>query len=383
MYKENETMDGTSDDKSKEEQSRLDNDVNQSQAGNGFHEANEYGEEDVVNEDAMKNDENASEEDIPYGEALKFRVPVGIIVFLVTVIALDLICMIRFPKVLADYKIFALAEERIDNGETSLAINELYDLAEKHQKSVPIMVKLVDLSMENGYYDMAGYAIDTYLVGKSISDSEYNRIDGYYEKLENYYATYDAIEKIVSSMTDQDTSDETYYDNIKTQLLSLLQEEGQDYAYVYYYLGLVEEDKVAARDYLLLSYENDPNCFDARAQLSIMSRRLGDIEGAKQYALEALDMDKQDTTALRAMATIALVEGDLEKGLQYAEDAYNIYPDGGYIRDTYAIALYANGREEDSKRITDEITASGLTLEEDTIQFLNGEMTLEEYYIGE
>lgn len=318
-----------------------------------------------------------------YGEAGKFHVPVSIIAFLLLIIALDLFCMIKFPRVISDYKIYKLAEDRIADGETSAAINDLYDVAERHTDSVPIVIKLVDLSMKKGYYDTAGYIIDTYLVGKSLEDEEYNRINSYYLKLENCYNAYEAVDKIFNPAAGQDEADEAYRDNIKKQLNALLSHSDMDKAYIYYYLGLMESEIMAARDYLQQCYNLDPECLDIRVQLSIMNRRLGDMELAKQYAEEARDKDRRDAGALRAMSTIALAEGKLQEGLRYAEDAYSINPDGIYIRDTYLIALSANGRNEDAEAVREEISQQGQALEDDTLRFLKGEITLEEYYIGE
>lgn len=354
----------------------------------GFNDKDEnsqsYGDSSKDNENYTDTEEDLEEDnDDYYKQPIKFKIPFPIIAFLLIVLVLDIISMMRFPKVLDEYKIYALAEDRIKNGETSEAIGDLYDIAEKHSKSVPIMMRLVDLSMENGYYDTAGYIVDIYLVGRNVSDAEYNRLDSYYVKLENYYTTYDAIEQISNAASSQGTAEEIDFDIIQEQLLDLLEQDGQDYAYLYYYLGILEGDAVVSRDYMQQSYNYDPNCFDVRSQLSILNRRLGNLEKAKFYAEEALSKDKKDTGALRAMATISLVEGKLEEGLQYALEAYDLYPEGMYIRDTYAIALYANGMTSESKQIQEELIALGETLEEDTAQFLNGEITLEQYYIVE
>jgi tetratricopeptide (TPR) repeat protein len=235
--------------------------------------------------------------------------------------------------------------------------------------------------MENGYYDTAGYLYDTYLTGMSLSDSEYDQMDKYSTRLGNYYATYDAVEQIFSTVSNIETMDEIKYEELITSLKALLEEEGLDYAYVYYYLGIIESDIATAKDYMQECYNIDPECFDVRVQLGVMYRRMGDYAEARQYNEEALTKEKLDSGALRSMAIIKMLEEDLESGLSYAEDAYNSDPEGTYVRETYLIALTMNDMKAEAKIIQDEILESGVTLDDDTLKLLNGEITLEDYYV--
>lgn len=313
---------------------------------------------------------------------IKLRIPVWVIVLFLGVVILEIISLIHFPKVLKDYKVYMLAESRISQGETSAAINDLYAVAEAHPDSIPVMVKLVELSMDNGYYDMAAYIIDTYLAGKSVSDLEYNMIDRYYTRLDKYYNSLSSIDTIVTEAPNKETPDESYYNYIKSHIEGLLHTEGQDDAYLYYTLGMIAGDATNSLDYLQQCYELDPECFDVRAQLGIVFRRMGRLGEARIMIEEALSKDKEDANALRAMATLAMVENDLQGGLEAAEAAYTIDPDGLYIRETYLIALTMNQLADQAKVIRTELEGADL-LEQDTLQLLNGEMTLHDYYIGE
>jgi tetratricopeptide (TPR) repeat protein len=245
------------------------------------------------------------------------------------------------------------------------------------------MVKLVDVSMNNGYYDTAAYIIDTYLVGKSLEDKDYNKIDQYSVKLTNFYNTSEAVDKIFQISEEQSTVENLDNQEMKKQLNELLGREDMDQAYIYYCLGLIEEDKSNARKYMQQCYNLDQECVDVRARLCVLNRRLGDMDQAKRYGKEALNKDKKDIEALRALSTVALAEGNLEKGLRYAEEAYKLNPEGAYIRDTYLVALAAAGRNEDAMAVKEEMIGAGQTLDEDTERLLNNELTLQEYYIGE
>lgn len=313
--------------------------------------------------------------------APKFQIPLWVILFLLVIVVLDVGCMIKFPNILSQYKVYKTAESRTKNGETLLAVNELNALVEEHPNSIPIITKSIELSMESGYYDSAGYLYDTYLTGKSLSNSEYSKMDGYYMRLEKYYATYDAIEQIFSKEPNGETTDEINYEELKSNLRALLEENGQDYAYVNYYLGLIETDVETAKDYMQKCYDIDPEIFDTRVQLGVMYRSLGDYEKAKQYNEKALIKESSDSGALRSMAILYMLEGDLESGLKFAQDAYNSNSEGAYVRETYLIALTMNGKKAEAKMLQDEIIKINGTLDDDTIKLLEGEITLEDYYV--
>jgi tetratricopeptide (TPR) repeat protein len=355
-----------------------DNETMNSRSADNSVDDNNYSQEDINNKADSQSEEFY---DTSTNKHQKCQIPVGVILFLLVIVALDVISMIRFPKILGEYKIYKTAESRTITGETSLALQELLELAEKYPDSVPIITKNIELSMENGYYDTAGYLYDTYLTGMSLSDSEYDQMDKYSTRLGNYYATYDAVEQIFSTVSNIETMDEIKYEELITSLKALLEEEGLDYAYVYYYLGIIESDIATAKDYMQECYNIDPECFDVRVQLGVMYRRMGDYAEARQYSEEALAKEKLDSGALRSMAIIKMLEGDLESGLSYAEDAYNSDPEGTYVRETYLIALTMNDMKAEAKIIQDEILESGVTLDDDTLKLLNGEITLEDYYV--
>lgn len=316
-------------------------------------------------------------------QPVKLHVPKWVMALIGLIVILEVISWLQFPRTVRDYKVYRQAQSRIDNSETSAALNELLEVAQRHPSSIPIMVELVELSMKNGYYDIAGYVIDSYISGKSLKDEEYNRVDRHYIKLENYYGSLTAVEGIIEAAPKQDTVGEEYYSYIKTHVEELLYQDGQDDAYLCYTLAMLSQDSQEAGEYLQTCYEIDPECFDVRAQLGIVYRRLGRLEEARKMIQEALRKDKADSSALRAMATLAMAEGDVKTGLQSAREAYLIYPDGTYIRETYLIALTVNGMQEEAQKIRSEMESGKGDLEPDTLQLLEGKITLKDYYIGE
>ncbi len=317
-------------------------------------------------------------------EPVKLRIPVWVLALLAVIVVLEVISWISFPQTVRDYKIYKEAGNRVENSEASSALEELLEVAERHPDSIPIMIKLTELSMKTGYYDIAGYVIDTYLVGKSLEDEDYNTIDRHYIRLENYFNSVAAVTKVVEEAASQGlTGEEEHLSYLREQIEKLMYTEGQDDAYLNYNMAMLSPDSRTILDYLQTCYEIDPECLDVRAQLGVVYRRLGQLEEAGEILEEALQKDKRDSGALRASATLAMVEGDLQAGLRAAKDAYESSSDGRYVRETYLIALTVNGMQEEAQVIRNEIEQSGEVLEENTLQLLAGEISLRDYYIGE
>lgn len=336
--------------------------------------------------DTMKPD--TAETDIPYTEEepvrVKLKVPILVILFLVAIISLSIVSMIKFPGVLKDYKVYKNAESRMHNGETSKVLEDLYALVEKYPDSVPIIIRAMEHSMENGYYDYAGYIYNNYLVGKNVNDEEYALAQRYMKRLDKYYDTIDKVTAIYNEVFGDENKeiDENDYLEITTKLSDLLHNyKNLDNAIVYYYLAMFEGDIYKAIEYIENCYKYDPECFDVRAKMALYYRRAGDLEKAWKYTNEALAKDKTDSEALRSQAILYMLEGKMEEGLEAAEKAYNYYSDGVYIRDTYMIALHFNGKTSDVEKIKNEIIDIYGRLEEDTISLLEGKITLKDYYI--
>lgn len=329
-------------------------------------------------------DENASDivNDPSSLQKKNFSVPIWVRIFLLLIVGLVVFCMLHFSNSFADYRVYMTAEQRIANGETSAAIEDLYKLSEEHTKSIDIVIKTIDLSMENGYYDIAGYVYDNYLTGMSVVEPAYSRMNSYVGQLQKYYATSSAIEQIINENSSSQEYDDINYNAVITDLEAMLKKPEQDYAVIHYYLGIFAGyDAETAKNELKQSYDINPELYDVRVQLGVMYRQLGEYEKTKQLNLEALNKDKSDSGALRSAAIIQMLEGDLEGGAATAKKAYEAYPDGLYIRETYLIALSQNKQEEEAQTIENEITTAGMTLDAEILQLLDGNMTLEDYYV--
>ncbi len=315
------------------------------------------------------------------------RIPLWVLLFVACSLLLAVISMLRFPKIFSEYRSYIKAEQRIASGkgETGQALRDLMAVVEEHPDSVPMITKLIDLSMEEGYYELAAYVFDSYLVGKDLTDSQYSRMMGYSARLETYFATYDAIEDLAVEINALPAGSEEEAAAVRAQAREgfsrLLKDSGYDSAMLYYTMSFFTETMEERYDCLQKGYEADPECYDIRTELGNAARVLGKLEEAEEYLDQALAKERSDSGALRGKAIVCLLKGDSQAALDYAQEAYAADPDGTYVRDTYLIALHVNGDTKEEGYIRAELEAEQGTLDEDTLRFLEGQCTLQEYYM--
>lgn len=313
-------------------------------------------------------------------ELIKLKIPkvfyiVGAVVFILTV-SLMILSMGSF-KDSASYSVDGL----VDDGYVITAMDNLITILEEQPDFQGMAIKLADIAMEYGYYDYAAYAINNYLVGKELSNNNYVKISGYIDRLDIYYDTCDLSEEILETIGETDD----FYEIIETynqKLSQYIGNEKYDQALIYYCLGYMTADYDRGIEYFKKCVEINPCYFDAQAQIAIYYRRKGDLGKARQILEETYAINRENYAVLRAFATLELTEGNLESGLDFASRAYEMYADGDYVVDTYIIALAANGRIDEARALVSEYE-SEYVFDEDLYVFLDGNMTLEEYYIGE
>ncbi len=290
-----------------------------------------------------------------------------------------------------------LVQSVADTGMVVSSMDHMLENLEENPDSMVTAIALVEIAMKYSYYDYAAYTIENYLVGKSVSDAVYDRINGYIEIINKYYDTYDVVDELWSGYSellttleteelDQETYEQEYMQliqNFHDEIEIYVGDEDYDQAFLYYQLAGVCQDEEERIQHLEDCLSADENYFDAKAQLGVHYRRQGDLEQARAMLEGAYAVNKEVYSVLRGLATVELVEGNLEEGLAYAKEAYDMYPEGTYVVDTYLIALTANGQLEEAETLISEWEEMDYQFDDDFYAFQSGEMTLEQYYIGE
>ena len=272
-----------------------------------------------------------------------------------------------------------------EDGYILTEMNELLSALEENPEDISTAFKLTDLAMQYAYYDYAAYAINQYIAEKDISDKQYRRLSRYVNELNTYYNTCDLNDEAINQIYEDMGEDGDPYeimDEYCRIMAEYLGSSDYDQALLYYCLGSMTVDDETRINYLKECIAINPYYFNAQAQIATYCRRQGELEQARQVLEEVYAVNKEDYSVLRSYATLELVEGNLEKGLDYASKAYEMYEEGDYVIDTYIIALAANGRIDEAKELAKKYEDEDYPFDEDFYDFLDGKMTLEDYYIS-
>lgn len=302
-----------------------------------------------------------------------------------------LISFITFPANLKTYRTVEGAEKRAEEGYIYSSLNALNEIMEQNPDSTDVAIKMVDIAMKHGYYDYAVYAFNNYLEGKSVTDEEYDTLEAYSARLERYYNTYDVYDAMMAELIEANPSgenmsgDQMLSEQVSEQMISqleaLVNDSEYDPATLFYYMGYTALEDSERREYFEACYYIDTTYTDAAAQAANSYRREGDLVNARRLLEQAYDQDKEVSSVLRSLAIVELLDGNLTYGLSLAEEAYVSNQEEYYVADTYVIALAANGNLEEATSLKEQLEAEGYEFDEELQDFLNGECTLEDYYI--
>jgi len=169
---------------------------------------------------------------------------------------------------------------------------------------------------------------------------------------------------------------------VHQELEALLLEENFDKTLIYYYLGSISQDAETAIKYFKLSTEQNAVCTYVYSFYGNTLRREGEFDRARQVYRAALALNACDALSWRGLGVLQLLEGQKSLGLESIQYAYKIEPNGLYVPEALVIALYENGLRDDAMALLDRLIADGFQPEEDFQGYLDGNVSLEQYYLS-
>jgi tetratricopeptide (TPR) repeat protein len=317
-------------------------------------------------------------------KCLALRVPMGIRIFLVLVCAVFLLSVCLLPPVLDTYKTYLTAGRQMQAREYAFAYQNYAGLLEEYSGSVTIALKAADAALSAQYLPQLGQTLDEHLVGKPLNDADYNRAMAFVNVLDFYGLTYEKIEGAIEQANKDvpDQASKAYGDAISARCAELLTQGGIDKTQVYYVMGSVASDDEESASYLKLATEQDPKFTYPYANYGTALRRLGKLDEAKGIYDKALSLNACDAQSMRGLGVLLLLQGDTAEGLAKIQRAYAIEPDDLYIADALVVALNENGQREEALKLRNELAAQGVEFEADLGEYLDGKLSLEQYYIS-
>ena len=317
-------------------------------------------------------------------KCLALRVPMGIRIFLVLVCAVFLLSVCFLPPVLATYKTYLTAGKHMQGREYALAYRNYNGLLQEYSGSVTIALKAADAALSAQYFPELSQTVNDYLVGKPLSDTDYNRAMGFVNELDFYGLTYEKIEGVIEQAQKDvpDPASKEFVDAVSSRCAELLTQDGIDKAQVYYVMGSVASDAEESASYLKLATEQDPKYTYPYAYYGTALRRLGKLDEAKGIYEKALSLNACDAQSMRGVGVLLLLQGDAAEGLAEIQRAYAIEPYDLYIADTLIVALNENGQGEEALELRDELAAQGAEFVADLGEYLDGKISLKQYYMS-
>ncbi|MDE5908830.1 MAG: hypothetical protein K2H52_08870 [Lachnospiraceae bacterium] len=319
-------------------------------------------------------------------ELIKLKIPPAF--YLNAVIVLFLMVFTMLPSMGGFVNVFSYesAQENSEEGFVVTIMDNLISILDGNPDNIDVAIELTDLAMKYSYYEHAAYTIENFLVGKEVPDKAYYRINGYIDELNTYYDTIELSDSIWEEIAAEweDEEDVSRILNAYCEEISAyLGDADYDQALLYYYLASMTEDAERRTEYLEECVAINPCYYEAQAQIAVYYRRKGDLDKAREILEDIYATNREDYSILRAYATLELAEGNIRDSIGYARGAYEAYPEGDYVVDTYAVALAANDRMEEAWELVEEYEDKGYEFDDDFYDFLDGKITLEDYYIGE
>ncbi|HHY81365.1 MAG TPA: hypothetical protein GX505_01640 [Clostridiales bacterium] len=309
---------------------------------------------------------------------IKYPIPKWIFLIFVLIVILLAASVKNIPESIKDLKAYQDAEAKYYDKyyyDSLVLYDELY---QKYPDSVLLAVKLMQACIKQQNFDYAAYIIDNSLVGKEVDDSDYKLITESIDLLDRYYSLVSKVDEIITELQSDPVhlSDPGYlYEQI-----NLLDEEEYDKALKLFYLAMLEDKPEDAVDLLQQAYYAEPRFTFLLGYLGNAQRSIGMKDEALATYEKALEHNKTDHLAIRGIGILELLSGNKEKGLELVQKAFEIAPFDTYVSEAMVIALCENGKREEAEQLIEDYLQNEYIFNEELYSYLNGSITLEEYF---
>ncbi|MEM1483533.1 hypothetical protein V6615_01520 [Oscillospiraceae bacterium PP1C4] len=310
---------------------------------------------------------------------IRLHIPVWVIVFSVLVFAIFAGSIVHLPKTLESYKIYLEGNRQMQAKEYLFSYDSYSSLLNEYGDSIPIIINAADAAMHAQLFEDAAIILDTYLVGKSLDDEEYEHATEISDALERYYHSMDALTLILENagLDGQSTNTAPPLEQIK----ELLSDEMNDKTIIYHYMGIFASTLEESLEYLRLAAEEDERYTYPLAIYGNVLRQAQRFDEARTIYQTAVEQNACDTSAITGLGILELLVGDKKQGLSMIQRAYEINPYDLYAPEAVIIALCENGLRDDALAIMEKKKSESYSFDPELESYLDGEIDLRQFYI--
>lgn len=311
---------------------------------------------------------------------IRYPYPKWLFAVVGAVLIICLVAFIRVPSLVRDYKMYRTAESAYKSREYNTAANEYLSISTSYSSSMRIHEKLFLTLVKAQRFGEASDVFDKHLANKKANGDTYNEIKDDVTLLDGYFTTYVKIQDAIKDDTNLKEPSKLYQ-----KVETFTEDKTCDQSIVLYYLAQLnlsmKQYDQAVQQYKK-AYAAQPMYTFIASEIGIAQRHMKQYDEAIKTYNEAFIKDSDDPAALRGIGVVYLLKGDYEKALEYTKKAYDLNPNGMYIAESYATALYANKKIDEAKELYNTLKSNkDYVVDQDYERFLNGEITLDKLYL--
>ena len=308
--------------------------------------------------------------------ALTLSIPVGIKIFMAAILIFTIFMLAQLPSVVSMHRTHRSADENRLARNFYPAMMYYLTVLERHNNNTEIILNAIESAMGAQHFHVASYILDTHIVGRMLSDYDYNRAVYFDNLLEKHFEAQNLVFELLEYHypTDYNT------DALISDLHALLRHENIDLSNVFFILSLITEDSHARLNYLRLSVRQNPNFTYTFAHYGNALRRAGYFDYAMYVYQEALHRNASDTFSMRGIGVLNLLAGEYAEGMRIIRRASEINPNTPFMTETFVIALNENGMRNEAIALMNSRIAEGHDFAQDFHDYMDGIVSLAEHF---
>lgn len=286
----------------------------------------------------------------------KRQFPISIRIFLIGLLAIIIISLLNFPKVLNTGITYERGIRFEQQHKYVSAAKEFEKTIEVYPDSAYALCKLYIAYYHNDEIYQA-MSVFNKVVGMEIGNEELlNEANAVTARIDELYLPTEEFAKLQEGAANDDL--DVYINKILEYSKDNAFNNYAKYALAnaYYDIGNYEECRKITEEII----KEFPDSSMGNLLLAAVDRETGDFESAIEYCNKVLEHNTEHYSAIAAKARIELKRYNDEAALKFAQEAYNLKPSDAYTASTLALAYHYNNKLEDRDKLVEQFENGNL-----------------------